>query len=84
MNEGKRVEITAPIKDRVERILKDYKSVDDEYFYYCMDKITPYIKKEIKEDTIQAYQNKDLAKVAELLLIGYYDNVYQKPKKIDF
>jgi len=34
MNEGKRVEITAPIKDRVERILKDYKSVDDEYFYY--------------------------------------------------
>ncbi len=84
MGEGKRVEITAPLQDRVERILKDYESVDDDYFYYCMERITPYIKREIKERVIDAYESKDLAKVAELLLVGYYDNVYKKPSKIDF
>ena len=84
MGEGKRVEITAPIEDRVERILKDYESVDDEYFYYCMDRITPYIKKEIKESVIEAYKKRDLKSVARFLLVGYYDNVYKKPKKIDF
>ncbi len=84
MGEGKRVEITAPLQDRVKRILKDYESVDDDYFYYCMERITPYIKKEIKERVIDAYESKDLAKVAELLLVGYYDNVYKKPVKIDY
>ncbi len=84
MGEGKRVEITAPIEDRVARILKDYESIDDEYFYYCMDRITPYIKKEIKQSVIESYERGDLSNVAKLLLTGYYDKVYKKPEKVDF
>ena len=84
MKQGKRVEITAPIQQRVQRIMKDYINVDDDFFYYCMDRITPYIQKNIKEDTIKYYKKRDLAKVSEILLLDYYDNVYKKPIQIDY
>ncbi|NOX15590.1 MAG: tRNA 2-selenouridine(34) synthase MnmH [Epsilonproteobacteria bacterium] len=83
MGEGKRVEVTAPIEQRVQRILDDYIDIDDEFFYYCMDKITPYIKKTAKEEIILEYKNRNLAKVSEILLLDYYDHVYKKPKKVD-
>jgi tRNA 2-selenouridine synthase len=83
MCEGKRVEITAPIEQRVQRILKDYIDIDDEFFYYCMDRITPYIKKEAKDDAIKYYKEKNLSKVSEILLLDYYDHVYKKPSKVD-
>ncbi|MDX1808235.1 MAG: tRNA 2-selenouridine(34) synthase MnmH [Sulfurospirillaceae bacterium] len=83
MGEGMRVEITAPIGQRVERILKDYINIDDDFFYRSMEKITPYIKKSAKSEAIKFYQEKNLAKVAEILLLDYYDNVYKKPEKID-
>ncbi len=83
MGEGKRVEITAPIKQRVQRILSDYIDIEDEFFYYCMNKITPYIKKTAKTEVIKQYQDSNLAKVSEILLLDYYDHVYKKPKKID-
>ncbi len=84
MGQGKRVEITAPIGQRVQRIMKDYINVDDDFFYYCMDRITPYIQKKIKEETIEYYKKRDLAKVSQILLLDYYDNVYKKPIQIDF
>lgn len=83
MCEGKRIEITAPIEQRIDRIMKDYINIDDDFFYYCMDRITPYIKKEIKEKIIEYYKQNNLEKVSELLLLDYYDNVYKKPSKID-
>lgn len=79
-----RVEITAPLEQRVKRILKDYINIDDDYFFTSMKTITPYIGKNSKQEAIKAYENRDLAKVAEILLVGYYDKVYRKPKKIDF
>ncbi|WP_331776016.1 tRNA 2-selenouridine(34) synthase MnmH [Sulfurospirillum sp. 1612] len=84
MGEGKRIEITAPIEQRVARILRDYEQIDDAFFYHAMDTITPYIKKIAKQQAIAYYQEKNLAKVAEILLLDYYDNVYKKPQKIDF
>jgi tRNA 2-selenouridine synthase len=83
MGEGIRIEITAPIKQRVQRILSDYIDIDDEFFYYCMDKITPYIKKDAKEEAIRFYKQRNLEKVSEILLLDYYDNVYKKPTKVD-
>jgi len=77
-----RVEITAPLEQRVERILKDYINIDDEYFFTSMKTITPYIKKSAKEKAISCYENGDLSKVAEILLVDYYDTVYRKPKDI--
>lgn len=33
MKEGFKIEITAPLPQRVERILKDYYAIDDTFFY---------------------------------------------------
>ncbi|MDD2385088.1 MAG: tRNA 2-selenouridine(34) synthase MnmH [Sulfurospirillaceae bacterium] len=84
MKESFRIEITAPIEQRVQRILKDYIKIDDAFFYKAMQTITPYIKTTSKEEIIDAYQRDDLAMVAKLLLIDYYDIVYKKPSKVDF
>ena len=82
LQSGLRVEITAPLEQRVERILKDYINIDDEYFFASMKTITPYIKKSAKEDAIKSYENGDLSRVAEILLVDYYDKVYRRPKNI--
>ena len=79
-----RVEITAPLEQRVKRILKDYINIDDDYFFESMNKITPYISKNSKLEAIKSYENGELFKVAEILLVDYYDKVYRKPKKIDY
>lgn len=79
-----RVEVTAPLEQRVKRILKDYINIDDEYFYKSMERITPYIKKSAKIEAIESYKSRDLEKVAEILLVDYYDKVYRKPEKVDF
>ncbi len=83
MGEGKRVEITAPIEQRVQRILSDYTDIDDDFFYYCMDRITPYIKKDAKSEAISHYKERNLEKVSEILLLDYYDHVYKKPLHVE-
>ncbi|MDD3462743.1 MAG: tRNA 2-selenouridine(34) synthase MnmH [Sulfurospirillaceae bacterium] len=83
MSRGFRIEIKAPLELRVKRIMKDYEKVDSAFFYTCIDLISTYIKKEAKESAIKAYESGDLEKVAEILLVDYYDVVYKKPKKID-
>jgi len=79
-----RVEITAPLEQRIERILKDYSEIDDDYFFSSMKTISPYIKKSSRLEVINCFKNRELSKVAEILLLDYYDKVYKKPKKIDF
>lgn len=83
MKEGFRIEVTAPLSQRVERILKDYYAIDDTFFYASMETITPYIKKVSKEEAIQAYERRDLKTVAQILLVDYYDLVYKKPDRVD-
>jgi tRNA 2-selenouridine synthase len=83
MQQGFRVEITAPIEQRVEQILKDYDNVDASFFHHAMERITPYIKKSAKEEALLAFQSHDLHRVATILLLEYYDKVYKKPLRID-
>lgn len=83
MQQGFRVEITAPLEQRVERILKDYKSITSDFFNQAMQMISPYIKKSAKEAALEAYEKDNLADVAKILLVEYYDVVYKKPHKID-
>ncbi len=83
MGEGFRVEITAPLEQRVARIIRMYEQVDDPFFYASMVKISPYIRRAAKEAAFDAYRRGDLAAVAEVLLVEYYDLVYKKPARVD-
>jgi len=83
IHHGYRVEVTAPMEQRIERILKDYKCITSDFFYNAMHIISPYIHKSVKEEVLQAYKEKDLKNVSRLLLGEYYDHVYKKPKKSD-
>ena len=84
MKESFRIEITAPLEQRVERILKDYANIDDTFFYQAIQTISPYIKTSSKQAILEAYQNADLSAVARMLLVDYYDLVYRKPKRVDY
>ncbi len=83
MQNGYRVEITAPIEARVERILKDYHSVDSNFFYHAMGLIAPYVKKNVKEEAISSFEKGELGEVARILLVEYYDLVYKKPSCVN-
>lgn len=83
IHNGFRVEVSAPIEQRIERILIDYKSITSSFFHHAMQTIAPYIQKKIKEAVLEAYEKKDLQCVARLLLVEYYDHVYKKPKHSD-
>ena len=83
MLQGYRIEVTAPLVQRVQRILKDYEIITPAFFNQSMQMIAPYIKKSVKEEAIRAYEEANLAKVAKILLIEYYDLVYKKPRHID-
>lgn len=84
MRKGFRVEITAPIEQRVARILKDYSEVNEEFFNHAIQRISPYLKREVKEEVMDAFAIGDLTKVAKILLLDYYDKVYKKPSRIDY
>lgn len=83
MLQGYRVEVTAPLPKRIERILKDYECITPEFFTQSMQMIAPYIKKSFKEAAIDAYEKNHLEEVVKILLVEYYDLVYKKPRHID-
>lgn len=77
MEQGLRVEITAPLEQRIQRIMRMYDHMDEPFFRERMEKISPYISRDDKESTITAFENGDLARVSEILLTQYYDKVYK-------
>ncbi len=83
MQEGLRVEVTAPLEQRVERIMRMYEKIDSAFFHTAMGKIGAYIKRSAKEEAIEAFERGDLHTVASILLVEYYDVVYKKPAHID-
>lgn len=82
MQQSPRIEITAPLDHRIERIVQAYKGMDKRFFNTAMEKISPYIEKKAKEEAIEAFEKGDLACVAKILLVQYYDKVYKKPSAI--
>ena len=83
MIQGYRVEITAPLEQRVSRIRSMYQRIDEQFFMSCMDRITPYIAHNYKDAAIEDYNHDKLDDVAEILLVHYYDIVYKKNSKPD-
>ncbi len=84
MDEGLQVRIDTSLSERVKRIVRMYERISEEYFYFCMEKITPYISRVAKEKAIASYEAKDMSAAAEVLLVEYYDKVYKKTAKFDF
>lgn len=81
--QGYRVEISAPLEARIERILSEYQHMSSQFFHQAMQAIAPYVKKSTKEEVLAAYEKKDLALVAKTLLVSYYDVVYRKPRQYE-
>jgi tRNA 2-selenouridine synthase len=83
MEGGFRIEITAPLEQRVERIMRMYDTMDETFFMERMERISPYISRDDKASSIAAFENGDLAHVSEILLTKYYDKVYKITIKPD-
>lgn len=77
MESGFRIQITAPLEQRIERIMRMYDQMDEQFFKARMERISPYISREDKASSIIAFENGDLARVSEILLTQYYDKVYK-------
>ncbi|MFA6188679.1 MAG: tRNA 2-selenouridine(34) synthase MnmH [Sulfuricurvum sp.] len=77
MEKGLRIEITAPLEQRVARIMRMYDSMNTTFFMERMERISPYISREDKNASIAAFENGDLERVSEILLTQYYDKVYK-------
>lgn len=84
MQNGIFVQINSNIQKRVGQILEDYQSLNDDFFHQKMSYIKKYMSNEIYHKILQAYEDKNLNLVVELLLVKYYDKVYKKPDKIHF
>lgn len=76
--DSKKILITCDLEYRIERIYNLYKNIKYNDFINTINKISPYIKKEIKNEIIIAFDNNELKKVTELLLVKYYDLKYKK------
>lgn len=83
MEAGFRIEITAPLEQRVERIMRMYDSMNENFFMERMERISPYISRDDKTSAIAAFENGDLPRVSEILLTQYYDKVYKVTIKPD-
>ncbi|AJC87860.1 tRNA 2-selenouridine(34) synthase MnmH [Campylobacter insulaenigrae] len=81
MQDAEKIWCECSIKSRIQRILKDYSNIDKDFFYHCVEKISPYISKDFKNKLQQNYEQSDFENCA-LMLFNYYDKVYKKPNII--
>lgn len=70
--------ITAPLEQRIERIVKLYEPIQEQDFMQSMQKIKPYLSNKIFESVLEYWQKNKLNEIAELLITQYYDKVYKK------
>jgi len=78
IKEGVQIEITAPLKQRIKRILEYYGDIDKENFYNNLEKLKKYISNDLYKKLINYYEEGDLEKIAKIMLLEYYDRVYKK------
>ena len=83
MLSGIQIEITADISERIKRIVKYYGNIDKNEFIKNLEKIKPFISGKIYEKIKENFNKGNLEKVAEILLLEYYDKKYKK-QKADF
>ena len=80
MKESVQIEITAPFEQRVERILKYYGNIDKKNFYANLERLKRYISKEMYQKLLDYFENGEIKKIAQIMLLEYYDKVYKKRK----
>jgi tRNA 2-selenouridine synthase len=79
---GFKVLISAPLELRIQRIMRDYQAVDAAFFYASMNHIKPYIQRKFFDAALESFDKNELEKVAEILLLEYYDKVYRQPNEV--
>ncbi|WP_299547000.1 tRNA 2-selenouridine(34) synthase MnmH [uncultured Helicobacter sp.] len=70
--------IQTPLEERIKRITRQYGKISSTFFENAMQKIAPFMKKSFWQDARDSFNRGDLEKVAEILLVEYYDKVYKK------
>lgn len=71
------------LENRVKRIQKIYQEkMTPLKFQQCVQKISPYISLNLRQDLLQGYERKEWQKLI-VMLLEYYDKTYKKPDKID-
>ncbi|MBX7490100.1 tRNA 2-selenouridine(34) synthase MnmH [Helicobacter turcicus] len=70
--------IQTPLQARIQRITEQYGKISPAFFENAMQKIAPFMKKEYWQSAKDAFWRGDLERVAEILLVEYYDRVYKK------
>lgn len=70
--------ILSPLEQRIQRIVAQYGKISQDFFKNSMQKIAPFMKKQFWQEAQEAFLRRDLQKVAEILLVEYYDKVYKK------
>lgn len=77
-----KIEITAPLQERIERTCELYGQIDESFFNTAMQKIAPFMQKAAHQEAKAAFARRDLEKCAEILLLNYYDKVYRKSPSV--
>ena len=72
-----KVHITSPIELRIKRIKELYGNIPETLFLNGMQKIKPYIQGDFYKEILNLWEYKDLEKIAEILILKYYDKVYK-------
>lgn len=78
MHRGKKILIQTCMEERVKRIVKMYAHISYENFIKCMQKIKPYLQRQLYNDVLFLWDCGDKDKIALILLEKYYDRVYRK------
>jgi tRNA 2-selenouridine synthase len=65
------IEINAPLKDRIKRILKYYGNIDKNEFINNLNKIKKYISNESYNEILNNFEKGNLEIVAKILLVDY-------------
>ncbi len=80
-----KVHITSPIELRIQRIKNLYGNIPETLFLNGMQKIKPYIQGNFYKEILNLWEYKDLEKIAEILILKYYDKVYKySPADLSF
>lgn len=69
--------ITCSLENRIKRILGLYENISNKDLINTIEKISPYISKNIKNEIIKSLENNDKSKVTEILITKYYDKTYK-------
>lgn len=84
MQKAFKIHCFCSLENRVKRIQKIYQEkMTPLKFQQALQKISPYISLNLRQDLFENYEKKEWQKLI-VLLLDYYDKSYKKPSKIDF